>query len=70
MGRKGSKKQCCSGGKGKEKIGRIRKIARAISAAIIIGNAVTKGQPSPKANFAFLLIDFEVVGEKLGGSNK
>lgn len=27
---------------------------------IITGNAVTKGQPSPKANFAFLLIDLEV----------
>lgn len=34
---------------------------------IIIGNAVTKGQPSPKAGFAFLLIDLEVVGEKLEG---
>lgn len=68
MGRKSSKRQCCCDGEGKETFG--RKIVCAISAAIIIGNAVTKGQPSPKANFAFLLIDFEVVGEKFEGSNK
>lgn len=42
------------------KDGQKRKIICAINAVIIIGNAVTKGQPSPKANFAFLLIDLEV----------
>lgn len=41
-----------------------RKIVCATDAAILIWNAITKGQPSPKAYFSLLLMDCKMWGEQ------